>query len=97
MVLGVRFFWSELRIGDHDGRSASPLARAASDVHGSLKAMLGVATAALLLARAFSVISLKKKRTLVLGPVCAPAGASPSTSMHAKSRERPHGKHRTIF
>jgi len=31
---GVRFFWSELCVGDHRARVASPLARAASDVHG---------------------------------------------------------------
>ena len=60
----VRFFWSELLIGDHGDRSASPLAIAPNDVHGSLKAILSAATAVFLLGRAFLVISLKEKRTL---------------------------------
>jgi hypothetical protein len=59
----VCFLWSDLRVGDHGGKSVSPLSAAASDVHGSLTALPDAAIAALPLARAFSAISLKKKRT----------------------------------
>jgi len=60
----VRFFWSELRAADHGGSFVSPLAKAASDMHGYRQTAPGVAVAALPLARVFLVISLKKKHTL---------------------------------
>lgn len=59
----MRFLWSELPAGDHDSRAESLLARAASDVHESLRPAPGAVTAALLLARAILMISLKEKRT----------------------------------
>jgi hypothetical protein len=60
----VRFFWSELHIGDHGDGSATPLATATSR-RTSITYVLPGTAAPSLLARAFWAISLKKKRTLI--------------------------------